>query len=124
MISLVVFVCQGGLLGLEARQVAGMGQLQSSARVVDGERVDLSAVLPGLAAQEPVEKLFFLQLRHGPVLLLERRAWLVEMDAGHIWPLPGLLELGKRHSCIKALAWHNEQPVLLLDAKQLPLQSA
>lgn len=36
-----------------------------------------------------------------------------------LWPLPASLQLAKQHPAIRALAWMNQRPLLILDPYQL-----
>lgn len=125
MIRLVVFSFGGHRFGLEAGQVAGMGHM-AQLPAERWQQVGLQAVLPDAPPLTPAGAAFWLQLRgagpsHRLLLLLEDRAQLTELEARHVWPLPGVLQQGRRHPCIKALAWHEDCPVLLLDAALLPI---
>lgn len=123
MIHLVVFTCGGCSFGIEAARIAGMGRVDQLP-VSGWKQVDLAALGSAGLPFTPLEAaecyLQFRGMHDTTVLLLERRARLIEFDAAQIWPLPAILEQAKQHRCIKALACHEDGPILLLEPALLP----
>lgn len=124
MIHLVVFSFAGHHFGFEARQVVGMGHI-AQLPPEGWQQVSLQAVLADAPRLTPAQATFWLQLRAAGsvnrLLLLKDRAQLTELSAQQVWPLPAVLQQGRRHRCIKALAWHENRPILLLDPALLPI---
>lgn len=123
MIHLVVFVFQGQRFGVEARRVAEMGHVEQLP-TTNWKQVDLTALCATRFTLKPAGAaecyLQFRGMQDATLLLLERRARLIECDAAQVWPLPTLLERAKQHPCIKAVAWYEGEPVLLLEPSLLP----
>lgn len=122
--NLVVFVWQGHHFGVEASRVAAMGQI-GQLPAGTWKQIDLTSLCSASVPPAPVQhEGSYLQFRDLPdttLLLLEHRARLLEIDAMQIWPLPVMLEHARQHPCIKALAWHEDRPILLLEPALLPI---
>lgn len=119
-IVLVAFQYSGYWFAVEARHVVAMGKLQSLA-AVEQKTINLSNLLSGELPAVQTEN-FALQMRSQQddlLLALDNEAQIIELNADSIWPLPPLLQQGRQHPSIKALAWHNDQLLTLLDAEQL-----
>jgi len=119
-IVLVAFQYSGYWFAVEARHVVAMGKLQSLA-AAEQKTINLSMLLSGEQLAVHTEN-FALQMRsqQGNLLLaLDNEAQIIELSTDYIWPLPPLLQQGRQHPSIKALALHNKQLLTLLDVEQL-----
>lgn len=106
---------------LEAQSVLSMEPIQS-ADLSDIAQVDLSAIVGTQATRVEPTSLLRLQIADQPaVLLLEHRARLIQIPIQQLWPLPKALDAVKQHPCIKGVAVHEQEWLVLLDARQLPI---
>lgn len=120
MILVVAFSCQGHWVGIEARQVAGMGSLAQWPQP-GWKRADLRFLFPEAPLNDSSDGFgLALRVHAGTVLVLERKAELVELESSQVWSLPAVLEQARRHPCIKALAWYEGRPMLVLEPDLLP----
>lgn len=119
LIELVLLSGQAHLLAIEAGQVASLRRLQPTEDTVYWRLADM---LPG--AQDAGAAQFLLELKHPeqPILLgLAHEPTQVTLTAAAFWPLPSALEQAKQVACIKALAWHADTVVTVLDAQGVSL---
>lgn len=47
----------------------------------------------------------------------------LQLPLEQLWPLPASLQYARRHPAIRALGWHRERPLILLDATRLGLNT-
>ena len=121
MIQMVLIQCGTHYFALEAHSVLSMEPRQS-VDFSDIARVDLTAIVGTQPARvEPISVLK-LQIAGQPaVLLLEHRARLIQIPIQQLWPLPKALDAVKQHPCIQGVAVHEQEWLVLLDARLVPI---
>lgn len=113
-LAIVLWSADGHQFALEASRVQVLRPYTA-----DLDSRSLHRLIPGLAA-EPPRFCMGWQLDQQPYwLAVSDEPRHLHLPADRFWPLPAALQQARQHPAIRALVWHQEHPIILLDATLL-----
>lgn len=79
----------------------------------------MASLIPGLKAATPAYRLSWQVDGHTCWLALPSEPHHIQLPLAQLWPLPAALQHARRTPALRALGWHRQRPLFILDARQL-----
>lgn len=113
-LALVIWSADGQQFALEACHIRTLQPYTT-----DMDCQGLHQLIPGLQAEPPVFCLGWHVAGQTCWLATHDEPRHVQLPLDALWPLPAALQQARQHAAIRALGWHQNRPVTVLDAPAL-----